>query len=97
MNQKLSIGSIFSVKNDPRKLIVIGYGDNDMYIVCVCDDKKVETNKPYLIGQNQINKVLSLGYVYENISEEKVLNDNNQVASQGNSYKFDDNGVLISY
>ena len=57
MNQKLSIGSIFSVKNDPRKLIVIGYGDNDMYIVCVCDDKKVETNKPYLIGQNQINKV----------------------------------------
>lgn len=101
MNQTLSIGSIFSVQNDQRKLIVVGYNNNDTYIVCVCNEDKVEINKPYLIPKTQVDKVLSLGYVYENVSTEKVNNEkndiNNQKPSTSDGYQFDENGVVIGY
>ena len=65
----LPVGTIFMSNN--TRLIVVGYNKNNQggYIVCPCSESEVLTNKLYSLLSNQIEKVLSLGYVDNNINE----------------------------
>lgn len=94
MINRLTIGSIFVYNN--TRLIVVGYNKDNNYIVCICDDKCVLTNKLYLILANQIDKVLCLGYV-DNKEDNEMEKFNNSVNATNISskYLFDQNGFVI--
>lgn len=93
----LPIGSMV-ISNNTR-LIITGYGKNDSYLVCVCNKGEVITNKTYILNNNQIEKVLCLGYV--DIDEENIKENNpfsNTVVPTSipnNKYIFDSNGIVI--
>lgn len=106
----LPIGTIF-VSNNTR-LIIVGYNKNNQggYIVCPCSENEVTTNKLYTLLSNQVEKVLSLGYVDNNINSNNLINPfqntvvptqvpspaNNQNTNQGTGkYIFDENGFVI--
>lgn len=96
----LPVGTIL-ISNNTR-LIITGYNSNG-YLVCVCNEQGVMTNKTYVLQSNQIEKVLSLGYV-ENIKDDVNVIEpfsNNVVSTPINNessgqYKFDANGFVIS-
>lgn len=100
MNIKnLPIGSI--VLSNNTRLIIVGYNKNDLnsYLVCTCNKSEVIINKIYILNSNQIEKVLSLGYVdleMENIKEDNPFS--NKVVPtniSNNKYVFDANGYVI--
>lgn len=68
----LPIGTIF-ISNNTR-LMIVGYNKNNQggYLVCACNENEVITTKLYTLLANQIEKVLSLGYV-------DILENNNNV------------------
>lgn len=71
--QKLPIGTII-VSNNTR-LIITGYNNaqQDSYLVCVCNNNGITTNKAYGLLSSQIEKVLSLGYVeLDGVTNNKV-------------------------
>ena len=91
----LPIGSI--VLSNNTRLMIVGYHKNDLnnYLVCICNKTEVITNKIFILNNNQIEKVLSLGYV--DIAEENIPFSNTVVPTNipNNKYIFDDNGVII--
>ena len=66
----LPIGTIF-ISNNTRLIIIKNHKNG--YIVCPCSEKEITTNKLYLIAPNQIEKILSLGYVDLNNHEQNVI------------------------
>lgn len=80
-NIKLTIGSII-VSNNTR-LIIVGYDKNNPnnYVVCSCNNTAVMMSQLFLLSPNQIEKVLSLGYV--------------DIVSNGNSYTSTTTSVAV--
>lgn len=99
----LPVGTIIMSNN--TRLIVIGYNQNG-YLVCPCSEKSVDTKTIYMLLSNQIEKVLSLGYV-DNVVESGVkapdpFNNNVVPTTVSNTstigsgkYIFDENGFII--
>lgn len=104
----LPVGTIFTSNN--IRLIIIKSSQNG-YIVAPCSEQEITTNKLYTIMPNQIEKLLSLGYVDLNNNNQNILqpfsnnvvptninvNQNNQPnnTTQSGKYIFDENGFVI--
>lgn len=104
----LPVGTIFLSNN--TRLIIVGYNQNgqDGYIVCPCTERNINTKTLYILLPNQIEKVLSLGYV-DNVVESRIktfdlfnnnivptsVTDINNQASGTGKYIFDKNGFVI--
>lgn len=101
--QKLPIGTI-AVANNTR-IIIVGYNKNEpnSYIICTCNEQEIATKNLYTLPHQQIEKVLSLGYVESNgnTNINNNSNTNGVVANpQANpnaksKYIFDQNGFVI--
>lgn len=92
--QKLPIGTII-ISNNTR-LIIVGYNQNqpNNYLVSVCNDKEIVTTKVYTLPNEQIEKVISLGYV--DIINNPIVNTNNQKQTASkDKFIFDENGFVI--
>lgn len=94
----LPIGSIV-ISNNTR-LLIVGFNNNsNSYLVCVCDKDKVNVNKLYGLNSDQIEKVLSLGYVDIVNNEGKInspfSNTVNPTTINKGRYIFDSNGIVI--
>ena len=92
--QKLPIGTMI-ISNNTR-LIIVGYNQNqpNNYLVVVCNDKEIVTNKVYTLPNEQIEKVISLGYVDINTNQTVNTNNQEQTTSKG-KFIFDENGFVI--
>ena len=66
----LPVGTIFTSNN--IRLIIIKSSQNG-YIVAPCSEQEITTNKLYTIMPNQIEKLLSLGYVDLNNNNQNIL------------------------
>lgn len=104
----LPVGTIFTSNN--TRLIIIKSNQNG-YIVAPCSEQEITTNKLYTIMPNQIEKLLSLGYVDLNNNNQNIIqpfsnnvvptsinvNQNNQPnnTTQSGKYIFDENGSVI--
>lgn len=85
---KLPVGTIFMSKN--VRLMIVSKNKNTInnYIVCMCTKDEVITNKLYSINADEIENILSLGYV--DINNEVIKPKKNS------KYRFDANGIVIS-